>query len=211
VEWLPDRKTEERLTREVFTILSKRGMAGDPDISDAEIQKTVMENHEFVFQNTLLLLKCYHKLKWSIASKLAHHADIKAENIFFDKNTNALIKKFFDTCEDHSSHLRSVFESTNNSNILIEMVDAAVENLKTASQNYYDIIYKTYVDEKYWKLSHRDQTIANELGISRTTYYNQRNDAISLMSFQLWGGDEPALLTLIEVAVVIRNYKKNKK
>jgi hypothetical protein len=212
-EWELDEKTERQLTRETITILARYGVIEDHSINDEEIQKTNRERSELVYKNTLLLLKRYRKLRWSIAMKLAYNADIEAEDIY-KENTDALVQHFFKTCEN-SNHLKAVFKSTEFSEVLMRKVENAIENLKTypdhvAGQNYYDIIYKTYVSEKYRSVQHIDKIIANELGISRATYYNQKDEAINLISIQLWGADKRALLISTETIVMLNRYDSEK-
>ncbi len=145
---------------------------------------------EVLFQNTLMLLKNYHSIKWSLEiSKLNVENRAKYElNMFFDEYLNSLygagVSSFDNVIESHAK----TYEITKR---LIDILDQSLQILKNNhpdGDELYNIIYFSFL----YKSSIPRDTILAALAskgyyFSVRTYHRKRNEAIDILSVIIWG------------------------
>lgn len=141
------------------------------------------------FHKAKLLLEVYRDAIWRLEEDLCHtreeigylggkHLSSLADfiNLDIDSYYTASDKKAYE------DRLCSIAESK----IIIDAIDTALLRVKDyhdQGQTYYRILYENYISKR--KLGQTEIQI--RLGLSQSTYYRYKKEAIRLFSTQLWG------------------------
>ena len=183
-----------------ISLLTKRGILGDQNIDDEKIRSAQQEKRRNSYHNTLMLLQHYRTIVWVMES----FPDSIAEEL--DKPLKSL-----DTLIDHvdlglamgNKKLESRIEGMQKSRLLLDRVNEALTVLKKKPDNgqrLYDLIYLTYIAPE--QLTHPE--LLYRLDMSSRHYYRLRQQAITILSIQLWAAPAPdvdfwlEMLTLLE-------------
>lgn len=149
------------------------------------------EKEDLLFHNTQLLLEHYRDVVWSL------EVSVFQANINFQAEFGSTLEEFLNLSyeagldfveSDVASHIKSIEKSRR----MLRIIDSAVSLLREKhkyGEVYYWVLYYTY-------LSPQEMGSINEImdklssyinGISRTSYFRKRNEAVEILGRLLWG------------------------
>lgn len=164
-------------------LLINCGAMPDPKIQKLTVQQATQKFNERCYHNTQKLLENYRKVAWMLndaPSVLAEELDIPFANI----DTLAEKIKTEEIFENNAveTQLRSFEEAKINITRLLEAV-SKLKEVPSNGERMFEIINHYYLSrEKYTA-----DRIAQDLDISTATLHRLRRDAISLISYRMWG------------------------
>ena len=164
-------------------LLINCGAMPDPKIQKLTVQQATQKFNERCYHNTQKLLENYRKVAWMLndaPSALAEELDIPFANI----DTLAEKIKTEEIFENNmvETQLRSFEEAKINITRLLEAV-SKLKEVPSNGERMFEIINHYYLSkEKYTA-----DRIAQDLDISISTLHRLRKDAISLISYRMWG------------------------
>ncbi|HZK35234.1 MAG TPA: hypothetical protein VFD33_07990 [Bacillota bacterium] len=141
------------------------------------------------YHKAKLLLKIYRDAVWRLEQELSYTRD--AVEYLGGKHVSCLADFIsLDIDGYYSARDKKAFEerltSIAESKIMIDTVDKALLRVKSyhdRGEIYYRILYDNYISRK--KLD--QAAIQLRIGLSHSTYYRYKKEAINLFSTQLWG------------------------
>ncbi len=140
---------------------------------------------ENIFHNTKELLELYSKVLWRVKSSL------KEMDQEYRESTNSSLTELVDLLVDidprvNEKRLNSRLQSIEESKSILDFIDLSLLQLKDYpeyGERYYEILRNIYIDSS----SSSIESIAENLAISRSTMYRERNKAINVFGVILWG------------------------
>lgn len=138
-----------------------------------------------IYQNTALLLELYSKVVWRLKLKMDEmdqeckemtaRSLIETINCLVEVDTRIKVKR-----------LAMRLSSVENSTSIIEFIDICLSKLKdypNEGQKYYDILFYTYINRTDMPI----ESVAEIIGVSRSTLFREKKKAINLFGVILWG------------------------
>ena len=180
-------------------MLTKRGIVEDTAIDNERIRRADKEKKRNMYHNTLLLLRHYRDIVWTLEcfpSNVAEELEMPMQDL------DALLSLVSSKLDLDDRKLENRFASVHRSRILVDRFNDALTVLKqkpNGGQMMYDIIYQTYIIPE--KLSHTD--LIYRLNISTRHYYRMRQLAINLLSIRLWAAPSGALDAWLDVLTIL--------
>jgi hypothetical protein len=146
------------------------------------------------YHNAAKLLHLYRGVRWRLEQSLD---DIEDECL--DAGGRALKETLGDLLDMDTDldklNLEDRLNSLTVNHQLIEIIDKSLVMLKKypyGGEHYYDILNKSFIVA----YPYSETEILEALNVSRTTYYNHRKKAISMMGVVLWGFVVPELIAI---------------
>lgn len=151
----------------------------------AEELKIEQKNNKRIHHNALLILKKYNKVKWRIEESLD---DLEHESL---ELTDSTLTQWINTLVDidirvKESRINSRLESIEYSKSILDFVDQALAKVKRYPDHgpiFYQILDQAYINRKPIPLD----LVADEIGLSRPTFYREKKKALALFEVTLWG------------------------
>lgn len=153
--------------------------------------KSLKEKQSKEYHDTLLLLRKYRDVRWSLEASVQHVQ--KSFLIEYGSNIEDFLESIYLAGADlQGSRIESHARCIEQSYQMLKLVDSAVNSMRERHKNgelYYWILYYTYlspqalssVEEIIEKLQHHTRDM------SRVTYFRKREDAVETLSTALWG------------------------
>ncbi len=160
------------------------------------------EREEYLYHNTLLLLKKYRDVVWSIeVAAMQAQIDFEAE---MDCNLDDFLNKSYQAGADLAgTEIHEQMRVMERNKKMLKMIDAAVDLLRRKQvdgETYYQILYLTYLSDKPLKTTEEivEKLAQNGEYMSWKTYFNKRTKAIEILSTVLWGFTSKECMPIIE-------------
>lgn len=173
--------SEEQMT-DILDLMIRSGNIPDPRIEDEKARIAKQEKAKKVYHNTELLFKRYRDIVWSLQSCTAEVA-MELEEPLGD--IDRLLEAVDIQYSLGNKKLESQLAQAGKTRMLIDRVNTALTILKAKPGNgkqLYDVLYQTYITDE--QLSHRN--ILYRLQVSDRQYYRLRQQALDIISLQLW-------------------------
>lgn len=151
-----------------------------------------MSREEKLYHNTEILLKKYREVVWSIeASAIQAQVNFELE---MDCGLNEFLEMSYAAGADLSgTHIEEQMRTMARNKAMLKIIEMSVESLRNRhahGEEYYWLLYYTYLSNKPCK-SVEDiiKCVVRETNVFITwkTYYNQKRKAIEALSNILWG------------------------
>lgn len=155
------------------------------------------------YHNTELLLKKYREVVWSIEVS-AIQAQISFEVEMGCKLEEFLEMSYAAGADLAGTDIQEQMRTMERNKKMLKIIESAVNLLKRKQgqgEEYYNIIYYTYMSEKtYKKVENIIEKIASVTGeyMSWKTYYAKKRRAIETLSTILWGFTSKECLPILE-------------
>lgn len=160
------------------------------------------EREEYLYHNTLLLLKKYRDVVWSIeVAAMQAQMDFEAE---MDCKLDDFLNKSYQAGADLAgTEIQEQMRVMERNKKMLKMIDAAVDLLRRKQvdgETYYQILYLTYLSDKPLKSTEEivEKLAQNGEYMSWKTYFNKRTKAIEILSTVLWGFTSKECMPIIE-------------
>ncbi|MCR4718683.1 MAG: hypothetical protein K5768_03530 [Firmicutes bacterium] len=160
------------------------------------------EREEYLYHNTLLLLKKYRDVVWSIeVAAMQAQMDFEAE---MDCKLDDFLNKSYQAGADLAgTEIQEQMRVMERNKKMLKMIDAAVDLLRRKQVDgeiYYQILYLTYLSDKPLKTTEEivEKLAQNGEYMSWKTYFNKRTKAIEILSTVLWGFTSKECMPIIE-------------
>ena len=179
----------------LIALLTTQGLLEDDSIQDEEHRKAQQERLQRLYHNTQALLSHYRDIAWVLESfpeTVAQELDQPFGKL------DTLLDRMDAEAGMGNRKLESRMESVRKSRLLLDRVNDALTVLKKKPGNgsrLYELIYLTYIVPE--KLSHTE--LLFRLDLSSRQYYRLREEAISILSIQLWSVPEEELRKLVGI------------
>lgn len=179
-------------------ILTKRGILGNPAITDEKARAVKQRKDRLSYHNTLQLLQNYRTLVWVMECFPETVAE-ELEQPFRD--IDELLEQMDLQLAMGNRRMETQLESTKKTRILLDRINEALTVLKKKpgdGKRLYQILYLTYISPE--QLSHAE--ILYRLEMSSRNYYRLRQQAITILSIRLWSapaGDVDFWLEMLEI------------
>lgn len=186
------------LTEAVISLLTKRGMLVNGQVSEETRQGAVKEKKKNSYHNTMMLLQHYRTIVWVME---CFPETIEAELDSPFESLDALLSRVDAEVAMGNKRLENRLEEARKSRMLIDRVNEALTVLKKKPENgekLYQLIYLTYIAPE--RLNHTE--LLYRLDISSRHYYRLRQQAITILSIRLWsapGADVDFWLEMLTV------------
>ena len=188
--------SEEQM-EDVLDLMIRSGTIPDPRIDDEKARQAKQEKARKVYHNTLLLFQRYHDIIWGLQSfttEVATELDQPLSDI--DRLLSAVDVQL----SLGNRKLENQLSRTGKTRMLIDRVNKALSILKSKPGNgklLYDVLYQTYITDEV--LPHRN--ILYRLQVSDRQYYRLRQQALDIISLQLWSapGNMGLWLEVLEI------------
>lgn len=153
------------------------------------------------YHNTLLLLKKYRDVQWSVDSAITQ------AKLEFEIESGSSLEDFLDLSYAAGINLDNIKIQSQIYNIetnrkMLAIIDAAVKTMREKhkyGERYYWILYYTYLSPR--QPANAEEIVAQLPGtmneISWKTYYRWKRDAIECLSTILWGFTSRQILPII--------------
>ena len=174
-------EAQERM-EDVLDLMIHSGNIPDPRIDDDAARQRKQEKANKVFHNTLLLLQRYRDIIWvlqSVNSEICQELDVPLHDV------DALLSSIDIQLSLGNTRIENRLEQVKKNRLLIERLHAALTVLKMKpgdGKRMYDLLYLTYITDEILPVA----TILYRLSISSRQYYRLRQQAIDIISLQLW-------------------------
>ena len=152
-------------------------------------QKIIKQDERY--HDTLLLLKKYRDVVWSLSVSVEHAKSDFRE--CFGENIDEFLESVYVAGADLSgTDIEERAKCIERSNKMLQLVDSAVATMRKKhkyGELYYQILYYNFLCEhEYCSLDEVVEAL-NEAGImiSRRTMFDYRTHAVNLVSTYLWG------------------------
>ena len=178
----------DKKSQEFIEILAKRGILGNPAITDEKARAVRQRKDRLSYHNTLQLLQNYRTLVWVMdcfPEAVAAELDMPFEDV------DALLEQMDLQLAMGNRKLESQMEGAKKTRVLLDRVNDALTVLRQKPGNgeeLYKLIYLTYIGPE--TLRHKE--LLYRLSLSSRQYYRYREQAITILSIRLWsapGGD----------------------
>ena len=169
-------------SRDFIDMLTKRGLLGNPRITDEKIKAARQRKERDSYHNTLLLLQNYRTLVW-VMECFPETAAEELNAPFAD--IDALLEQLDLHLAMGNHKLENQLEGAKKSRLLLDRVNDALTVLKQKPKNgpeLYRLIYLTYIGPE--TLRHKE--LLYRLNLSSRQYYRLREQAITVLSLRLW-------------------------
>ena len=160
------------------------------------------EREEYLYHNTLLLLKKYRDVVWSIeVAAMQAQMDFETE---MDCNLDDFLNKSYQAGADLAgTEIQEQMRVMERNKKMLKMIDMAVDMLRRKQvdgETYYQILYLTYLSDKPLKTTEEivEKLAQNGEYMSWKTYFNKRTKAIEILSTVLWGFTSKECMPIIE-------------
>ena len=167
---------------DVLDLMIRSGTIPDPRIDDEKARQAKQEKARKVYHNTLLLFNRYRDIIWvlqSFTTEVAAELDQPLSDI------DRLLSAVDIQLGLGNKKLENQLARTGKTRMLIDRVNKALTILKNKPGNgkmLYDVLYQTYITDEV--LPHR--LILYRLQVSDRQYYRLRQQALDIISLQLW-------------------------
>lgn len=192
-------ETQEKM-EDVLDLMIRSGSIPDPRIDDETARQKKQEKAKRVFHNTLLLFQKYRDIIWvlqSVNTEICQELNVPLHDV------DALLSAVDIQLSLGNKHLESRLEQTKKNRLLIERLHSALSVLKMKpgdGKQLYDLLYMTYITDEVLPVA----TILYRLNISSRQYYRLRQEAMDIISLQLW--TVPGVMGLwLEVLEILNN------
>lgn len=138
------------------------------------------------------LLEVYRNVVWSLKNSAEYIVSESTTSYGKDLDTALIYLSSFVSekkRQDFESKVTHLFESR----WLIGLVDRALEKIydyPEYGKTYYTILKHCYLNEK----KSRDEVVMHLIRLERSSYYQRKREAISLLGVSLWGFELPKVL-----------------
>ena len=163
-------------------ILTKRGILGNPAISDEKARVAKQRKDRLSYHNTQLLLQHYRTLVW-VMDCFPEAVSEELEVPFSD--VDSLLEQMDLQLAMGNRKLESQMEGAKKTRVLLDRVNDALTVLRQKPGNgeeLYKLIYLTYIGPE--TLRHKE--LLYRLNLSSRQYYRYREQAITILSIRLW-------------------------
>lgn len=172
-------------SEDVLDLMIRNGTIPDPRVTDEKIQLAKQEKAKHVYHNTLLLLTKYRDIVWSLKACIV---DISDELQTPFNEIDKLLTQVDIQLSLNNSRLEHKLERVAKSRVLLDRVHTALSVLKQKPGNgerLYEVLYHTYISDDV--LTHPE--LLDKFQISDRQYYRLRQNALDIVSLQLWSAD----------------------
>ena len=169
-------------SRDFINMLTKRGILGNPTITDEKVRAARQRKDRDSYHNTLLLLQNYRTLVWVMEcfpETVAEELDSPFADI------DELLEQMDLQLAMGNRKLENKLEGAKRSRLLLDRINDALTVLRHKPKNgeeLYRLIYLTYIGPEV--LSHSE--LIYRLALSSRQYYRLREQAIAVLSLRLW-------------------------
>ena len=160
----------------VLSFHRERGILADESITPRQVEE---KKRKEAYHNTLLLLSNYRNILWQTDSELD---TIAAELNLPLQKLDAVLSRIDAEIGMENRRLELRLERLAKTRQLLDRINDALTTIKYKPDLLYDLIYLTYISEE--KLHQTD--VLYRLNISRRNYYRLKEQAINIISLQLW-------------------------
>lgn len=159
------------------------------------------QNLEFLptFEKSKIILELYRDVVWSLKNRVGYLVCESQETYGKDLDAAFIYLASFSSeskRREFESRVSRLFESK----WLIELIDKAMSMIKDYPEHgktYYQILTHCYLQEQKCK----DEVIMQKVCLERTSYYQRKREAISLLGVSLWGFELPRLLNELKTPI----------
>lgn len=180
--------------------LVRAGYISDVKITDETVRTIKQKAAQRSFHNTELLLTNYRKFSWMLSyfpENVAKELDLPFEN------SDSLMSALDVECARGNAKLENRLRSYLPLREQMDRLNEAVTLLKNKPDNgetLYKIIYYKYIADETITIDE----LCKRLYISRGTYSKMRKEALSWISFRLWGTNDKSLSFIMETISFIQ-------
>lgn len=167
---------------DLISALQIRGLIPKAELTADKVKQLQKKKAKQEYRNAKLLLEQYRTIVTAV-STLPEHIAYELNTPF--KDVDDLVER----CDIASAYGDEIVESElrgiQRTRKLMDIIHKALTKLKTMSPDgelFYKIILLTYITPKVLKVD----AIVKKLGISRSTYFRKRDEAVNLFSSILW-------------------------
>lgn len=186
-------------TEEFISLLERRGIVEDPEITSAKIREAEQELRRNMYHNTQSMLKNYRDIVWALEcfpERVAEELDRPL------KDLDALLSAVDTQLAMNNAKLEHKLLSIQKSRLLLDRINEALTVLRHKPGNgelMYNILFQTYLTPD--KLTHAE--ILYRLGISDRHYYRLRQQAVNILSIRLWTAPAGCLDAWLEILTLL--------
>lgn len=198
----PYKQQEDQILRQseaFLQMLTKRGILGDPEISDKKIRQADADKKRKMYHNTMLMLQNYRDISWALEcfpAQIAEELDRPMQTL------DSLLSAIDAQIGMDNKKLERRLESIQKSRLLIDRINEALTVLRKKPRDgelMYNVIYHTFIIPE--ALSHAN--IIYRLSISSRHYYRLRQQALNILSIRLWSVPVVELDAWLEVLTLL--------
>ena len=182
-----------------LNMLTQRGLLEDPAIGDDKVRQAVKAKKRNMYHNTKMMLKHYRDITWALE---CFPADVAAELDRPLNDLDAILSLINTELGMDNTKLESRLMSVQKSRLLLDRFNEALTVLRKKPGNgelMYQSLYLCYIAPE--SLSHNE--ILFRLNISERHYYRIRQQAVNILSIQLWAAPAGELDAWLEVLTLL--------
>ncbi len=158
-------------------------------------QEEKMKKEEYLYHNTLLLLKNYRDVVWSIEASVAQ-LEINFEIEYGSKIDEFLELSYAAGADLSGTDIEEQMRTVERNRKMLRIIDRAIELLKKKHKDgrlYYAIINYTYLSDEEFETTENiiNRLEKDEFYISSKTFYRRKKEAIKCFGNLLWGFATP--------------------
>ena len=186
-------------SEEILQMLISRGLLEDPQIIDSKVRKAVKTKKRNMYHNTQLMLRHYRDINWALEcfpSTVADELDKPLNDL------DSLLSLIDAEIGMDNTRLDGRLMSVQKSRLLLDRLNAALTMLRhkpNTGELMYQSLYLSYIAPEC--LSHNE--ILYRLNISSRHYYRIRQQAINILSIQLWATPAAELDSWLEILAIL--------
>lgn len=203
-------KSDQKTVKEILNLMVRSGLIKDSEIKDIDVQEKARQIQKEAYHHTRKLLESYRDMKWAVENHTSGAIEDISGGKFNLSNVNPVMDKFFEKCEirEDFKDVKNFYNSLNaasKSYKCLTAIDNALAKLRSKpkiGQLYYDILYKTYIEDiEDISIS----VIAEKLNMCRTIYFKKRDAALKQLSTLMWGVPQDGAGSWIEAFLILND------
>ena len=194
-----DRELLSPHTEEFLSLLERRGIVEDPNITNEKIREAEQTLRRNMYHNTKIMLKNYRDIVWALECFPERVAEELVRPL---KDLDALLSAVDTQLAMNNTKLEHKMLSIQKSRILLDRINDALTVLRHKPGNgeqMYNVIFQTFITPD--KLTHTE--ILYRLDMSDRHYYRLRQQAVNILSIRLWTAPAGCLDAWLEVITLL--------
>lgn len=165
-------------------------------------QKTPPQEENPLYHNTLVLLKKYRDVVWSLELSV-QQVRTQFENEYGSSIEDFLESIYLAGVDVNDKKIVEHTQSIERSHKMLKLLDTSVDLLRTKHKNgeiYYWILYYCFLSPQQYRNAEEimEQLRPHLLDISYQTFYRKRKAAINTLSSILWGYSSRETVEILE-------------
>lgn len=183
----------------IIALLTSQGLLGDGNIDDEKKRAAMQEKQRNCYHNTLMLLKHYRDIAWTIEcfpEAVAEELDVPF------RQTDELLSCVDTEIAMGNRRLENWMSGMQKSRLLLDRVNDALTVLKKKPEDgerLYQLIYLTYIEPEKLNLTE----ILYRMDMSPRHYYRLRGQAVKILSIRLWSAPAKEVDYWLEILTLL--------